>query len=153
MKTYLKRNSLAALVVVAALLSTAERCPSNPTAPERVDQLVLLAKAADRAVQITNIVEAAQTTEIALFDSKTVPNFTLEKHQQYQRAFKKFADIAKPQLILARDASTAEAVRADAIRAVENGAQELIKEFNGSPSPVLAAIFTTLATTLAIVGV
>lgn len=153
MKTYLKRKDLAAVVILAAMMSTAASCPPNPTDPQRQDQLVLLAKAADRAVQVVNIVEAAQTTEIAVFDSKTIPAFTLEKHQTYQRAFKKFADLAKPQLILARDASTADATRQDAIRAVEAGAQELVKEFKGTPSPILAAIFTTLEATLAIAGV
>lgn len=149
----MRRSSLAALVVIAALVSSAASCPPKPTDPQRQDQLVLLAKAADRAVQITNIVEAAQTTEIALFESKTIAGLTLAKHQQYQLAFKKFADVAKPQLILARDTSTAQAVRQDAITAVEAGAQELVTAFNGTPSPVLAAIFTTLAATLAIAGV
>ena len=149
----IRSRSLAAVLVTAAILSTAASCPPKPTDPQRQGQLLLLAKAADRAVQITNIVEAAQTTEIALFDSKTVAGFTLEKHQQYQRAFKKFADVAKPQLILARDASTAEATRQDAIKAVENGAQELVTAFAGTPSPVLAAIFATLSATLAIAGV
>jgi len=147
-----RRNTLAALIVLS-VLSTAASCPPKPSDPQRQDQLVLLAKAADRAVQITNIVEAAQTTEIALFDSKTVAGFTLEQHQTYQRAFKKFADLAKPQLILARDASTAEATRQDAIKSVEAGAQELVVTFKGTPSPVLAAIFTTLAATLALAGV
>jgi len=146
----MRRQTLAALIVLSAL-STAASCPPKPTEPQRQEQVVLLAQSAKRAEQIVHVVESAQTTEIALFNSETISDFTLVKHQQYQAKFERFADIAKPQLVLAKAASTPDSTRAQAINIVEQGVQELIKEFKvDSPSPLVTAIFTTLELTLEI---
>ena len=141
------------LIVTLSILSTAASCPPKPTPDQQDQRLKVLAATADRTVQIVALVEAAQETEIALYESKVVPALTRDLHDKYQAAFVRFATIAEPQVKLLKEASTSELVRDQAIGLVHEAGNALVEEFKGTPSPVLDKIFATLRAVLAITGV
>ena len=138
---------LGLVLVGAPACKTLSTPPTGDVSPDAQHaRLAELAHLADLAEKTVNLVAALQQTEIEVYKSKLVANYTAEQHEATQGGFVKFAQETKADLTLAKDVAQADATRRTAISTIGKRARAFVDTLKIDNPLVKTGVELVLAT-------
>jgi len=147
-------RNIAALVLLTFVSTVGTGCatmkvdPNHPTPEQQAKKLQELAKLADGSDKVITIARDLQDFEIQLFNSHSVPALTADKHRAIQTAFKEAFDTSVTALTVAKNVTTPESTRREAVQSIVVSISHALDQLDGLHGTPLASLITSLTAAL-----